>query len=123
MSKTTIEILSYTSLVLGLIFSVIAVVWWYIKIRDRLNKSVESSRTINEIGMKSLFYNLPSLIALCIFMIPTIYFFGKLKQFNYCKDVIKVNSKSSIGFNENSPDFIEDCGCYNLEELKKEALK
>ena len=117
MTKSNIQIYFYASLIIAYIVRVYVFIWWYKKVSKRLNKSVEKSRSIESIAVKSLFYNSPSIIAFFILFIPCFYFGYLLKQHTYCKKVIEVNSKSSIGFDITNQEFIKECGCFDIKEL------
>ena len=117
MTKTSIQIYLLISFILALAIGIYILIWWYKKISKRLNKSVEKSKSVESIGMKSLFYNFPALITFILLFIPSLYFGYLLKQHTYCKNVIEVNSKSSIGFDTNNKEFISECGCFDINEL------
>lgn len=117
MTRTNIQIYLCISLIIALAIGVYVLIWWYIKVSTKLNKSIEKDRTIDSIAMKSLFYNFPSLIIFILLFIPSIYFGHKLKQLVFCQNVIKFNSKNNFGFDINNPDFKEDCGCFDIKEL------
>ena len=119
MTKSNIQIYLYTSLIIALIVGVYVFIWWYKKVSKRLNKSVEKSKTIESIGMKSLFYNSPSIIAFFLLCIPSLYFGHLLKQHTFCKDIVRINSKSGKGFDFKNEEFLEDCGCFDINELTK----
>lgn len=117
MKIAVIQMCLYASFIIALVLSIYICIWWYKKVAKKLNKSVENERSIENIAMKSLFYNLPSLIVLMLLFIPCLYFGGLSKQYNYCKKVIEVNSNRSYAFDLESEDFLEDCGCFDIDEL------
>jgi len=118
MTKTSIQIYLLISFILASVIGIYVLIWWYKKVSKRLNKSIEHTTRVSSIGMKSLFYNLPSLVTFIILFIPSLYFGYLLKQHNYCQNVVNINSKSSIGFDLNNQEFLEDCGCFDMNELK-----
>ncbi len=117
MTKLSIQIYLLISLIIALLVGVYILIWWYRKVSKRLYKSIEKGSTVKSIGMKTLFYNFPSLIIFIILFIPSLYFGYLLKQHTYCKNVFEVNSKRSTGFDINDEEFINECGCFDVTEL------
>lgn len=117
MTKISIQIYLYASLIIALAIGIYVLIWWYKKVSTQLNKSIKNDKSIESIGMKSIFYNLPSLIVFSLLFLPSLYFGYLLKQLTFCRDVVEFNTKNSKNFNFNSPEFIEDCGCFDINEL------
>lgn len=117
MTKSSIQIYLLTSFIFALIIGIYILIWWYKRVSKRLNISVKKSRTIESIAMKSLLYNTPSLCVFILLFFPSLYFGYLLKQHTYCKNVIEINSKSTVGFDIKNKEFLEDCGCFEITEL------
>ncbi len=121
MTEFEIKIYLYASFIIGTPLGICVMIFWYRKVSKKLYKSIEKSRTVNEIAVKSLFYNLPSLILFLLLHVPGLYFGYLLKQHDFCKNMLEFNQNNTAGFDANHPDFLEKCGCFDINELMNES--
>lgn len=121
MNHSTIQILFYVSLVLGLGGGTLLFVWWAKRIWKRYYKSATDTTIISPIAvaMKALFFMFPGVILFIIACVPVLYFGSLLKKEDYCKEIIRANK----GIKKDDPFIKERCDCLNVDELFENALK
>jgi hypothetical protein len=115
MTQAAIERAYLISLIAGAVIGLVLLVWWMMKVAyPRVLRAQEASRvlSLNATAMRTVFYGLPGIVAFVLCVMPGSYFGHLSKQFDYCRELIRVND-----LKRDDPILAERCGGLDRDEL------